>query len=121
MKPPIGIACPKSTNTSFPHRIPPRPLFPSPFDEKINLSKDSIWTDNITTNLHKNKFQLISNNIRSLSKNFIEFKNIIKVYHPDFIALCEVWKPHAPCVSLEGYQFISKLRPPNKKGGGVAM
>lgn len=121
MTPPIGIACPKSTNTSFPHRIPPRPLFPSPFDEKINLSKDSIWTENITTNLHKNKFQLISTNIRSLSKNFIEFKNIIKVYQPDFIALCEVWKPHTPFVSLEGYQIVLKLRPPNKKGGGVAM
>ena len=56
-----------------------------------------------------------------MSKNFIELKNIIKVYQPDFIALCEVWKPHTPFVSLEGYQIVLKLRPPNKKGGGVAM
>ena len=125
MKTPIGIPCPKSTpNTSFLQRIPPRPIFPSPFDEKINTSKDFIWTNNfeIKKNITNNKYQMITINIRSLTKIFIELKNIIKTYNPDFITLCEVWKPHPPFVSLEGYhKIITKLQPPNKNGGGVAI
>ena len=55
--------------------LPPPPVIDSEFELHINKSVPKLWTDDkVIKNKMANKFSLLSINIRSLSKNFLELE-----------------------------------------------
>ena len=72
------------------------------------------------------QFSILQLSCRSIKRNFDKIKLLLSHFKtsPSVISLSETWIPN-DCMnklfSLQGYNFISKPRPGNKRGGGVAL
>ena len=65
---------------------------------------------------------MISTNIRSLTKNLSQLKQIANRLKPNIITLSEIWRPYGPYVTLPDYNpMIINVRPPGKSGGCTAI
>ena len=60
-------------------------------------------------------------NIRSLNKNIDQLRRIVNELRPNVISLCEIFKPHAGFVGINGYHKIIMKNRIGKNGGGVAL
>ena len=60
-------------------------------------------------------------NIRSLPKNFLEMKTVMKMINHDFkiIGITETWLNHSTkdTYQLDGYKHVSQVRSTKKVGG----
>jgi hypothetical protein len=63
--------------------------------------------------------KILSNNVRSLSKNFDAIKGIIEEHEPHIFAIQEIWAPKF-CTDIKNYTSIMSQRT-CKKGGGLAL
>ena len=52
------------------------------------------------------EYKIMSLNIRSLNKNYLELEEQVDKYKPDFVCLSEIWSPFSPNGSLKGYHPI---------------
>jgi Endonuclease-reverse transcriptase len=85
-----------------------------------DLADQSIWP------VYRNSFTILHINCRSLNKNLSKLEQFLNYINlkPLVIALSETWiKQSAPVnyFSINNYNFISKPRSKNKRGGGVAL
>ena len=94
----------------FPLPLPPK--IDSEFELNINKSVPKLWTnDKEIKDKIANKFSLLSINIRSLPKNFLELELSVNKYKPDVVQLSEVWNPHIGAAHLKDYYpQIAKTR-----------
>ena len=60
-------------------------------------------------------------NIRSLNKNIDQLRRIVNELRPNVISLCEIFKPHAGFVGINGYHKIIMKNRIGKNGGGVVV
>ena len=64
----------------------------------------------------------MSLNIRSLSKNLIQLRNIAANFKTDIIALSEIWQPNIDYVKIHNFhEIVAKIRPGDAIGGGAAL
>ena len=106
MLPKPNLANPSIFQPPTPPTNPP-PL-PQPNIYRVNTSSNTIETDDekIKEHIIKNKYSILSTNIRSLTKHLTELKTIVSNLETDIIALQEIWNPHAGYVSINNYHKI---------------
>ena len=102
--------------------LPPPPKIDSEFELNINKSVPKLWTnDKEIKDKIENKFSLLSINIRSLPKNFLELELSVNKFKPDVVQLSEVWNPHIGAAHLKDYYpQIAKTRS-SSNGGGTGL
>ena len=72
--------------------------------------------------MKQSKYNMVSFNIRSLTKNIMTLRDTVKKINTDIIGLQEIWHPHVGFVKIEGYKdLIMKTRPDGKRGGGLGF
>ena len=108
--------------------VPPPSPIPlaqnDPCFENEPKSTNYIWTNQskIKTKMDEYEYKIMSLNIRSLNKNYLELEEQVDKYKPDFVCLSEIWSPFSPNESLKGYHpIVAKKRPHPLIGGGVAI
>ena len=75
----------------------------------------------IQTKVKECNYSLLTSNVRSLTRNFSEFENIVNNMKPNFICISETWNIHKGFVNLNNYhEIITRVRK-NKRGGGVGI
>ena len=91
--------------------------------ETIIKSTNHIWTDEskIRSKISQYSYKLLSTNIRSLNRNFMEIESLVSKYKPDLVCLSEIWDPYGPKQKLKDYQPIVCRVRKHCKGGGAAI
>ena len=94
-----------------------------PYDNNLNNSPREILDNDseIKGKLDSSKYSVLAVNIRSLNKNIDQLRKIVNELRPNVISLCEIFKPHAGFVGINGYHKIIMKNRIGKNGGGVAL
>ena len=109
----------KSSSFSFSrvhsHPPPPLPSIKSSYNTLISTQRAKKLSS-------KYNLAAITFNIRSLSKNYDEFRLLIKeLKYPEILCLTELWQPTETSLYLPNYNKASISTRDNQQGGGVGI
>ena len=97
----------------------------NPYEDLNVLCQYSSINKSIEEMKNRKGIKIVSWNVRSLQKNFSDFKEFIDLYHRegcflDIICLTEIWTlKDIDFYNLENFNFVNKMRN-RSTGGGVA-
>lgn len=90
----------------------------------LSNSSNKVCLDTTKVNkfIEDSSYSLLNVNVRSLSKNYLTFRELVNEIPTDIIAVTETWHPYNSAVNLKDYHdIVIKVRENRKLGGGVAL